>query len=205
MIRKMHVLAGLILSMFCYSASATDKMYGIISGGFTDVEFDSTKVDGGSYKFGVGYQFSRQWYLELGYQQLANENLNSVVPTTLAQVETFEPGLQGDALFAAFLGKAAGRLGELYYRVGVLRADMKGQSLTTESSCELGDASGFTLSTGESYNLCQYDDSNIAAVLGIGFDFWVGINTMVRAEVEHIRGENDLAINAAYLGVRYNF
>ncbi len=202
---KRFTLFILLAFGICSQVLATDKMYGVISGGYTESEFDLTKADTASYKFAVGYQFHRQWYLELGYQQLADEDLASVLPTTLEEVDSFEPGLQGDALFAAFLGKAGNNMGELFYRVGILKADMKGQSLIPQGSCEVGEGSDFALGTGENYTLCRYDDSNVAAVLGIGFDFYVGARSMVRFEVEHIRGENDLAINAAYLGVRYNF
>lgn len=202
---KRFVLVTMLAFGCCSQVLATDKMYGVISGGYTDSEFDLTKADGASYKFAVGYQFHRQWYLELGYQQLADDDLATQLPETLLQVESFEPGLQGDALFAAFLGKAANNMGELFYRVGVLKADMKGQGLIPQGNCEIGAGSDFSLATGENYTLCRYDDSNVAAVLGIGFDFFVSARGMVRFELEHIRGENDLAINAAYLGLRYNF
>lgn len=198
-------LIVLFTIMMCHQAQATDKMYGVFSAGFTDSEFDLSKAENASYKFAVGYQFDRQWYLELGYQQLADEDLVTVMPASLADVDAFEPGLQGDALFAAFLGKAGNQMGELFYRVGIMRADMKGQSLISEGQCEVGVGNDFALATGENFTLCSYDESNIAGVLGIGFDFFVGARSMVRLEVEHIRGENDLAINAAYLGFRYNF
>lgn len=202
---KRFYLITLSTLLFAFQAQATDKMYGILSAGFTDSEFDLSKAENPSYKFAVGYQFDPQWYLEVGYQQLADEDLVATLPTSLGEVESFEPGLQGDALFASFLGKASGRQGELFYRIGIMRADMKGQSLIPQGQCEVGEGSDFSLATGENYTMCEYDDSNLAGVLGIGFDFFVGPRSMVRFEVEHIRGENDLTVNAAYLGFRYNF
>ena len=188
-----------------FSSHATEDMYGIFSAGFSETEFNDVKVDGAGYKFAVGYQFHPQWYIELGYQQLADESL-SAVPTTLSGVQSFEPGMQGDALFAAFLGKASSNTGELFYRIGVLKADVKGQQLLAGvSECEVGQATAVNLGNDGQYTYCDYDDGVIAGVLGLGFDFFIGPRSMIRAEVEHVSGENGLSVNAAYVGFRYNF
>lgn len=201
---KHAILCAVTLMMFSTPVSATENLYGVLSAGYTETEFDLNQVNQGSYKFAVGYQFDRQWYAEFGYQQLADEGLKSTLPVTLAEVDSFQPGMEGDALFAAMLGKAAGSMGELFYRVGILKTDIRGQSLAEGDSCELGQGQPFNIS-GSAYTLCEYDEGGVAGVIGVGFDFYVGTQMMIRTEFEHIAGENGLSINAAYVGFRFNF
>lgn len=196
----------LLLAMFASSwAHATDNLYSVISGGYTDTEFSDNSAEGGTYKIAVGYQFHRQWYAEFGYQKLSDQSDLTVMPASLAETDNVEFGLQGDALFAALLGKANGSLGELFYRVGVLNVDMSGQQAGSDQGCSLGDSSEVMLQSGEAWTLCSYDEGSIAGVFGIGFDFYISSRAMLRAEIEHISGEHDLSVNAAYVGLRYNF
>ena len=200
------LLLASICVLFTSASQATENVYGIFSAGFTDTEFDTNSEDGASYKLGIGYQFHRQWYLELGYQQLADENLASALPGTVEEAQNFRPGMEGNALFLAFLGKASNRMGELFYRVGVVNADIKSQKLLEgEVACDLGGATGLTLAGGEAYTLCRYDEGSLGGLVGLGFDFFVTPRAMLRVEVEHISGENDFSMNAAYVGFRYNF
>ena len=128
------------------------------------------------------------------------------MPASIADVQSFESGMEGGALFAAFLGKASGNMGELFYRIGVLNTDIKSQQLLSGvTECELGQATSVNLGADGQYTYCQYDEGGIAGVVGLGFDFFIGPRTMIRAEVEHVSGENGLQVNAAYLGFRYNF
>ena len=185
---------------------ATENIYGIFSAGFTDAEFDTNSTDGASYKLGLGYQFHRQWYLEMGYQQLADEGMATRLPATVEEAQNFRPGMEGNALFLAFLGKASNKMGELFYRVGVVKADVKGQKLLDgQTECNLGAANTITVTGGQDYTLCQYDEGSVGGLIGIGFDFFVTPRAMLRVEIEHIRGENELSVNAAHIGFRYNF
>ena len=191
--------------MLAFSGNAAEKIYGVASVGYANSKFDQGEVDSGSFKLGVGYQFHPQWYAELGFQQLSNQNFIDQLPMTLPDVSNFDYGMQGDAIFASLLGKASGRLGELYYRVGIVKAEVKGQHVEASSICNLGTGSEFSVDSGETFNLCEYDEGSLAGVFGIGFDFYIGVNMMLRTEVEHISGENGLQTNAGYVGLRYNF
>ncbi|MDM7859608.1 outer membrane beta-barrel protein [Alteromonas sp. ASW11-36] len=176
---------GLLVCWSVSNAQATENMYAVISAGYADSEF--AQYSGGSvaYKLAIGYEIHRQWYIEGGYQRLASDE---------ADAGDLLIGLEGDALFISALGKASAREGELFYRLGAMRADLSGYRLES-STC---DNAPCTVET-------AYDDGIFAGVIGIGFDWYVGLNTMVRFEVEHISGEDSFQSNAAYLGFRYNF
>ena len=167
------------------SVNATDKIYAVVSGGFADSEFAESSVDGASYKFAVGHQFHPQWYFEGGYQRIADEGGD------LAS-QPYNELLEGDALFLSVLGKAGSRQGELFYRLGVMRADMQGYTPIADCAEECN-------------SFDRYVDSVFAGVVGFGYDWYISLNSMIRFEVEHISGEDSLQVNAAFIGYRYNF
>jgi hypothetical protein len=191
--------------LFALNTQAKDNLYGIVTIGFADTEFGPTPAETAAYKFGLGYQFHRQWYVEAGYQQIADESMNLLIPTNLEEAESFQGGLEGGAIYLSVLGKASGRTGELFYRLGVLNVDLKGQSLVASDTCTVGRATNVSLATGESYSLCEYDEGVFAGAFGIGFDFFIGPKAMLRAEVEHIEGEHNFSSSSVHLGLRYNF
>lgn len=197
--------ACLLCTVFATSSvHALADMYTVVSAGYSDADFDNTSAQSGGYKFAIGYEIDSQWYAEFGYQKLSNQSQLVAPPASQEGLDNADFGLQGDAIFAALLGKARGSLGELFYRVGVLNTDVKGQSYTTEPDCAYGNATPFSVGQ-TSYQFCEYDEGGVAGVFGIGFDFYLGTNAMLRTEIEHVRGQNDLRTNAAYLGLRYNF
>lgn len=159
------------------NAAATERMYAVVSAGYADNEFAQYSDGSVAYKLAVGHQFHPQWYVEGGYQRIADDAASDGNPAN---------GLEGDALFVSVLGKAASREGELFYRVGVMRADLQG-SVVFDDIVE------------------PYDDGVMAGIVGIGFDYYVGLNTMVRLEAEYIGGEDDFQSSAVYLGFRFNF
>jgi len=174
-----------LLILFSPCSIATENIYGVISGGFADSEFSASSVDGASYKFAIGHQFHPQWYVEAGYQRIADEGGDA---NSLAYTEI----LEGDALSISVLGKAGSRQGELFYRLGLMRADMMGYTASADCSADC-------------VEFDSYDDAVFAGVVGIGYDWYIGLNSMIRFEVEHIAGEDSLQVNAAYIGFRYNF
>lgn len=197
MFKKSLLVAATILSAFTVNAN---EFYTVLGAGYSETDSDNASLDGTSYKLGFGYELDRQWYVEAGFQQLLDEK--ALPPTTNSQ---FENGFDAQGFYVAFLGKASAQNGELFYRVGVMTVDVEEVSYFDGSqSCAQGLGSEFTVAT-QTYTRCTYDDSMIAGVFGLGFDFRMGKNIMIRTEVEHLRGEDDIEINAAYIGVRYNF
>lgn len=194
-----------LTGIFSQNAFSDGDLYGVVAGGYGKTDFETNDVDHGAYKFGIGYQFDRQWYAEFGYQQLANQSLVDTLPTTSLGLEETEFGLKANAIYAAVLGKAGSRTGELFYRLGVMNIDVEGQHLSDTGQCDFGDTRMFSVDGDAQMAVCEYDEGVFGGVIGIGFDFYLGVNVMLRTEVEHITGENGLKHNAGYIGLRYNF
>jgi outer membrane autotransporter protein len=197
----------LILScMVSLQALAADYLYTVFSVGYSDVEFTQDSNEGFGYKMTIGYQFDPQWYVEVGYQQLVHDKLYTKGLPSAADVNNSESVQQGDALFLAFLGKASGPTGELFYRLGVLKTVMRGQQLLAGlSECELGQANVLAIADFGAATMCDYDESGVAGVIGLGFDYFVGARTMLRFELEYIKGQDNLTVTTATVGLRYNF
>ena len=175
-------IAAIVLAASCFSAHATERMYGLVTAGYTDAEYGDADNKGVAYSLALGHQFASKWYVEAGYQNLLDEDDG---------VDT----LQAEGLYLAVLGKAGGRIGELYYKLGVMDVDVKGYQ--TVDAGEGG--------AGETVTLCGYDDGVVAGMVGLGFDYHVGLNSMVRLEALHVRGQDDFATTVLSLGFRYNF
>jgi hypothetical protein len=185
---------------------AADNLYSVLSLGYADVELSEESNQGLSYKLGFGYQFDPQWYVEVGYQQLIHDNLYVDRLPSLADFNNAEQVQQADALFLAFLGKASGPMGELYYRLGILKTDIRGQQLLVGArECELGQANIMNVENLGLATVCNYDEGGVAGVIGLGFDYFVGARTMIRTEVEYIKGQDNLTITTLNIGIRYNF
>jgi outer membrane autotransporter protein len=201
------VVSVLVINMIVsFQTLASEKYYTIFSIGYSDLEFTQESNKGLGYKLAIGYQFDPQWYVEAGYQQLIHDKLYITALPTAANVNNGENVQQGDALFLAFLGKASSRVGELFYRLGVLKTDIRGQQLLTGvKECEFGQTNLLAIADFGAATICDYDESGVAGVIGLGFDYFVGVHSMVRAEIEYIKGQDDLTVTTATIGFRYNF
>jgi hypothetical protein len=197
----------LVLSwMVSIQTLAADNLYTVFSVGYSDVEFIEDSNEGFGYKMAFGYQIDPQWYVEAGYQQLIHNNLYTTDLPSSTDVTDARNLQQGDALFVAFLGKASGPTGELFYRLGVLKTDIRGQQLLAgERECEFGQANVLAIADFGAATVCDYNESGVAGVIGLGFDYFVGARTMVRAEIEYIKGQDNLTVTTATIGLRYNF
>lgn len=185
---------------------AADNLYTVFSIGYSDVEFIQDSNKGFGYKMAFGYQVDPQWYVEAGYQQLVHDSLYSMDLPTSTDVTNAQHLQQGDALFVAFLGKASGPMGELFYRLGVLKTDIRGQQLLAgDRECEYGQAKVLAIADFGAATMCDYNESGVAAVIGLGFDYFVGTRTMIRSEIEYIKGQDNLTVATASVGLRYNF
>lgn len=92
----------------------------------------------------------------------------------------------------AFLGKASSPTGELFYRVGVLKTDIRGQQfLSGVRECEFGQANVIAIADFGATTICDYDKSGVAGVVGLGYDYFVGARYIVRAEIEYIKGQGN--------------
>ncbi|TDF37319.1 autotransporter outer membrane beta-barrel domain-containing protein [Alteromonadaceae bacterium M269] len=184
---------------------AVNRLYGVLSAGYSDVESDVSESDGVGYKFGIGYQFHRQWYVEGGYHLLSDESLSDGVFADATALAGFEPEVEAESLFISVLGKASSRAGELFYRLGINSVDVTSTSLVDAQSCDGTSSNAVVGGTASTQNFCVRDDTALAGHIGIGFDFRLGRQLMLRTEVEHLQGEDDLETTTFTLGVRYNF
>lgn len=196
----------LMLLSFGGQTYATEGLYAVSTIGSAKTEFVDSSNNDLSYKLGMGYQIDRQWYFEAGVQKWASDSMVSELPITLEQLQDTSLKLDTTALYATFLGKAAGPAGELFYRIGLLKTDIKGQQvLAGNQVCELGSTTVIALNDEQNYSFCQFDEGGVAGVIGLGFDYFISHKMMVRTELEYIKGQNNLSMSGAYVGLRYNF
>lgn len=194
------LLGTLLLSP---NLQGADNLYSLVSVSYSELDYAAQNFDDINYKFALGYQIDRQWYAEFGYHQLADQGAAQLAPENSQQADDFEGLAQGDAIYAALVGKAAGELGELFYKIGVMKVDIKGQALVDAGqSCNIGHA-GPLQST--NYQVCEYDEGSAAGLISMGFDFRLTEKTMLRSEVEYIKGQDNLEAITLQLGIRYNF
>ena len=181
---KMKRLLAVATLLTCSQSYATEKMYGTLGVNYSDTEFSVQESDGVGYSLAVGHQFAPQWYVEAGYMKLVDELDES-------------GGLDADALYLAILGKASGRQGELFYKLGIAKTDIQGREAAKESGdCRLGAVQG---------PLCSYDEGIAAGMVGLGYDYNIGLRSMLRFEYTYFLGEDDFEAHVATLGFRYNF
>ncbi|OFI34278.1 hypothetical protein BFC17_21025 [Alteromonas lipolytica] len=179
-----------MVSTFSYGI---ERMYGVVSTGYSDVEFNQREEESFGYKILLGHQFHRQWYVETGYYKIAD------VGNEQSMENDF---FKADGLYLGALGKASSPMGELFYRLGVARIDVVGyEPLTAEGGCNLGNST--VTQSGDTY--CRYDKGVFAGILGLGFDLAVAEKLFVRLDADYIRGGNGLDTGMISLGLRYNF
>lgn len=194
--KRTHMNRQIVIFVLCllsFAANAERNFYGILSAGYVQNELVDFELDKASYKLGIGYELNRQWYLEAGYQALGEVNASDDFATINSDVAEFS------GLYLSALGKARGQYGELFYRLGVMRVDAEVQSVSN-LTCP-GDPAVFTVGQ----QICSVNDTLLAGMFGLGFDVYIHHSTMLRFEVEYIKGEQDYDATAAYVGVRLNF
>ncbi|GGW87144.1 outer membrane beta-barrel protein [Alteromonas halophila] len=173
--------ASLLLSG---QALATEKMYGTVGVGYSDSEFSEQSLDGTGYNLAVGHQFHPQWYVEAGYLQLLDD---------VSQ----DSGMETGALYLAILGKASSLQGELFYKLGIAKADINGSEAPSEAGeCRLG---------GLQSGACRFDEGIVAGMVGLGYDYNIGMRSMLRFEYTYLAGEEDFSTHYVGIGFRYNF
>ena len=194
-----------LLGCYLGQAKATEDMYAIATGGYAKTDLLDSASNNMGYKLALGHQFDRQWYVEFGMQKLASDSMSDDLPDGQILGDS-SLKMDASALFIAWLGKASGRSGELFYRIGVLKTDIKGQQIVAGSqTCELGEGNIISDNQGGNFTFCQFDEGGAAGVIGLGFDYFVTSRAMLRSEIEYIKGQNNLTVSAAYIGLRYNF
>lgn len=162
-----------------FSTNASANGYGVVNIGYGNVDTEVDSESDVSYSAAIGYQFHRQWYIEGGY-------------VSLIDVDTDEQILSSKGPYVALLGKASSQQGELFYKIGVANIDIEQASINS-GAC------------GDDVLVCGYDDDVIAGLVGLGFDYYVGNQSMLRFEYSYFGGKDDFSAHVLNLGFRYNF
>ena len=202
MVRNLSFLLALLVSS---SSFAAGNIYGILSAAYVDTDADLAETNGAGYKFGIGYEFHRQWYVEGGFHLLSDDSLSDGVFADASTLEQFSPEVEAESLFISVLGKASSPKGELFYRLGVNTVDVTTTSLAAEDLCDGRVSPIVVAGNTTSQNVCRVNDTLLAGHIGIGFDFRLGRRLMLRTEAEYLQGEDDFKATTLTLGLRYNF
>ncbi|MBT1064810.1 outer membrane beta-barrel protein [Bowmanella sp. Y26] len=199
---KKTILAALCL-LTSQTVMANGGMYGLFSAGYADASQGQAGDKGIGYSFAMGYELDKQWFVEGGFQQLIDEDGDAPVLSNLGSEDN--SSLKADALYLALLGKASSQAGTLFYRVGVMSVKLESQAfIGSGQSCEEGEGSAYSLEGGDAVR-CSYDETIVAGVVGLGFDFKVADAWDVRIEAQHVRGKDGFEANIGQIGLRYNF
>ncbi|MBE1298652.1 MAG: outer membrane beta-barrel protein [Alteromonadaceae bacterium] len=182
-----------------------DKNYVAASVLGSQVDLGNSSEDEPGFAVAFGTQIHRQWYAEIGFNQFSS-SLESVNTSSLATVsDTLNVGADASGFYLGLLGKASGQVGELYYRLGAMSLDYETYYVDSSLACSNASGQTLTLADGNTTALCSKDDSDIAGMFGLGFDYYVGVNSQIRFSADHIRAPNNVQINAFQVGFRYSF
>jgi hypothetical protein len=162
-----------------FSGLASANGYAVANIGFGNVDTEIDNESDISYSAALGYQFHRQWYVEGGY-------------ISFIDTDNDEQSISSKGPYLALLGKASSQKGELYYKLGVASVDIEHASIDS-STC------------GPEAAVCGYDDTIIAGLAGLGFDYYLGLQSIVRVEYTYFGGKDDFSAHIVNLGFRYNF
>lgn len=191
----------LMASFTSYSQVEHSGLYAVGAVGYAKNDINDYNHDELTYKLNFGYVLSDQWSIEVGYNALGDSGLNNdELATSNATFETNDYNIT--AIRISALGRARNQHGELFYRVGVMQVNAERTYAIGGDVCEGTDSLIETIS---SASICFNDDDQIAATIGLGFDFNITNYLQLRLELEYNKGEDDYSSQAALVGLRVNF
>ncbi|MFZ8198301.1 outer membrane protein [Alteromonas portus] len=173
------IVGSAALASIAFSGIVSANGYAVANIGYGNVDTEIDSEADFSYSGALGYQFHRQWYVEAGY-------------ISFIDADNDEQSISSKGPYLALLGKASSQNGELYYKLGVASVDIEHASLES-SAC------------GTEAVICAYDDTILAGLAGLGFDYYLGLQSMVRVEYTYFGGKDDFSAHIVNLGFRYNF
>lgn len=206
-LKKMLGATGLLVicSLQGVSAQWFDKNYVLLAPAMNDVDVGQADSSSAGASLAFGTEIHPQWYAELGVNLAASDFTQPDAPAD-SQDHQLNSGVDASGLYFSVLGKAAGQSGELFYKLGVMALGYESaERYSGEQDCEVGQGQVFSFPDADPVTQCHLDETALAGLIGIGFDFYVGYRSQVRVYVEHVRGENDIQVNTAQVGYRYNF
>lgn len=178
----------------------------------TEQPFDNKDV--GS-SLSLGYSINPQWSVELSYDQYNDETARGPNSFTAAN-NGIKHQYKSKGVAISALGKTSfADNALLFYRAGVTRQSVEEalfQSGTTQACARLDAYRAFyTLSDGVDpakslrFSECMWKGSVTQAMLGLGAEWTLASNWLVRAEALHVFSGKGQAIDALKLSFGYRF
>lgn len=159
------------ISLLAFTANAQD-VYVVAGATYSDVSGGSLGDDESvGYRIGIGYQINHQWSAEFDYGKVAD-------------AETTSGNYDLNSGRLSLLGRASGRSGELFYRLGAVVIDNSIDLHSDESS---------------------RSDTLYGATVGLGFDYYVGLKNALRFEVNYTKAQESIEYTSGYIGYQYRF
>lgn len=214
---RRHTSAALLLLCAATTGNAMADMYLTVGGYYSKVEKPVDRSGSGG-QFGFGYTLTEQWSLEVGYDQLIDQepqwpgfaNINN--PNNGGGI-VFKSGHKSAGLSVTVLGKTAlDDASTLFYRVGAI--NNKSESWVFQhgsAACKNQTADTFTYDF-KSNNVpvgtvraCGYSSTNTALLYGLGIDHQFNQQWFSRVEVVGLSDPDTESLYALKLAVGYRF
>ena len=177
--------------------------YLLLAPQYADVKVGSQSEQGVGVALTFGTQIDPKWYMEIGYNVMADGLTLPQDGSALSANE--QTGVDAHGAHLSLLGKARGETGELFYKIGVMQMGYEmANEVALESDCVAGSIRTVN-GQDRTASYCVNDENVLAGVVGLGFDFFVGFSSQLRLSYEHIRGQDSFEANVVQLGIRYNF
>lgn len=182
------------LAFCCWPVFATGFVS--VGAGWSTTDINPVSKDATGWRASVGYSIHPQWDVEVGYLSLLS---GKTIPSG---AEHGQISLDADVYYLGLLGKAGNETGELFYRVGVGQANVASQpSEDGDIGCNGG--SGSIVDRTNVY--CGFDESYLAMILGLGFDYYFTDHLAIRFEGDYLFGENDTKSTKASVSLKVFF
>lgn len=212
---RLTLSALTVLALSFSTAALANNIY-ITTGAFYSKADNASKQTGSGTSIGLGYEINPVWSIELGYDNLIDED--GAEPKLINYPQTtaldFEDSYHNKGWTLSALGKTPlGSSSTLLYRAGVMRSDVrqniyrqgeqscKGEPVNTVGYSYI-DADGNTF---QSAIGCSYEQKSTDLIVGLGVQTDFTDNWFGRVEALHVFANKGEAITAAKLSIGYKF
>lgn len=176
---------------------------------YSKVDHSINDSEGGGFEAHFGYSINSSWSIELGYLDALSENPSE---PDYDSDSLYGHGYQLKGVMLAVLGKAAFSEGELYYRAGIMQAEIDSTTFYEADydgfDCNNGLISGYKVNWDDvEYNFfkCEISSKKNAALIGLGYKYDINDSWFFRTEARRIFVRNDFYVDNVSLGIGYQF
>lgn len=191
-----RIKQGCAAALFLYCGGVSASGYLAAGAGWTSTDFSDgvseNTMEDVNWRISGGYGLGPQWDFEAGYMTLlSGETSNSDI----------DAPIDAEFYYVGLLGKAGNQTGELFYRVGAGQANIVGASYyASEVTCAESTVIEAAVGT-----YCDVDESSLAVIIGLGFDYFFTDHLAIRFEGDYLFGEDDLKVTTATIGIKVFF